>query len=117
MVTANRVLNHSGSACNVWTTLQPPPKSITLYSVHPRCPAHRVMGNDQSRRRGGRRPGWCDQTIPAALPVSCSSIRIECSTSSIGDVSCRERLQVGNQIGGERQLDHTTPAFGSPSSC
>src|SRR5688572_25688988 len=52
MVTANRVLNHSGSACNVWTTLQPPPKSITLYSVHPRCPAHRVMGNDQPIEEG-----------------------------------------------------------------
>src|SRR5688572_30767355 len=62
MVTANRVLNRSGSACNVWTTLQPPPKSITLYSVHPRCPAHRVMGNDQPSRRGG------GKAKPAGLP-------------------------------------------------
>ena len=35
-----------------------------------------------SRRRGGRRPGWCGQAIPVPFPVSCSSIRIEFNTSS-----------------------------------
>src|SRR5688572_22354964 len=34
-----------------------------------------------SRRRGGRRPGWCGQAIPVPFLVACSSIRIEFTTS------------------------------------
>src|SRR5262249_42406599 len=34
-------------------TSRPPPKSTTRSSGHLRCPAHRVLGNDQPTRRGG----------------------------------------------------------------